>query len=81
MKKKEDEMKLYSRSGKRRAIRVEGWVLVDKDGNIGMGNHGPFIVSGISFFYKQAAINGRKIPTPELDGQKWMQFPVPAEAS
>ncbi|HEY4033911.1 MAG TPA: phage Gp37/Gp68 family protein [Ktedonobacteraceae bacterium] len=32
--------------------------------------------SGRSFFYKQNALNGRKVPTPELDGQRWMQFPV-----
>lgn len=31
---------------------------------------------GRSFFYKQNAINGRKVPTPELDGRTWMQFPV-----
>jgi len=31
--------------------------------------------AGTAFFYKQSAIRGRKIPTPELDGQKWMQFP------
>lgn len=28
-----------------------------------------------AFFYKQNAKNGRKIPTPELDGRKWIQFP------
>lgn len=33
------------------------------------------VAAGTAFFYKQKAINGRKIPTPELDGQKWMQFP------
>lgn len=31
--------------------------------------------SGVSFFYKQWAVNGRHVPTPELDGQRWMQFP------
>lgn len=36
--------------------------------------------SGRAFFYKQNALNGRKIPTPELDGQRWMQFPVEMEA-
>lgn len=34
------------------------------------------IASKVAFFYKQNALNGRKIPTPELDGQRWMQFPV-----
>lgn len=38
------------------------------------------VESGRSFFYKQNALNGRKIPTPELDGQRWMQFPVAMEA-
>jgi protein gp37 len=33
------------------------------------------VSAGVSFFYKQSAIHGKKIPTPELDGQKWMQFP------
>jgi protein gp37 len=27
------------------------------------------------FFYKQAAVNGHKIPTPELDGQVWTEMP------
>lgn len=31
--------------------------------------------AGLAFFYKQAAINGRKLPTPELDGRKWTEFP------
>lgn len=31
------------------------------------------------FFYKQAIVNGKKVETPELDGQRWIQFPeVPA---
>lgn len=33
------------------------------------------VAAGTAFFYKQSAINGRKIGTPELDGRKWMQFP------
>jgi len=31
----------------------------------------------VAFFYKQHAKNGRKIPTPVLDGRIWTQFPVP----
>jgi protein gp37 len=31
--------------------------------------------SGTSFFYKQNAIKGHKIPTPELDGRKWEEYP------
>jgi protein gp37 len=31
--------------------------------------------AGVPFFYKQAVINGRKIPTPELDGRTWVEFP------
>lgn len=35
------------------------------------------VEAGVAFFYKQAATaSGRKIPTPELDGQRWMQFPM-----
>lgn len=34
------------------------------------------VAAGVPFFYKQAALKGRKVPTPELDGQKWMQFPA-----
>jgi protein gp37 len=33
------------------------------------------IQSGTAFFFKQRAINGKKLPLPELDGQQWMQFP------
>ena len=31
--------------------------------------------AGVAFFWKQHAKNGRKIPTPELDGQRWTQLP------
>jgi protein gp37 len=30
---------------------------------------------GAAFFYKQAAINGKKVPTPKLDGRNWTQMP------
>ena len=33
------------------------------------------IDAGVAFFWKQHAINGRKIGTPELDGKRWMQYP------
>jgi protein gp37 len=36
------------------------------------------VSAGVPFFYKQAAVNGRKIPTPELDGRRWVEFPVEA---
>lgn len=29
----------------------------------------------VAFFYKQDATNGRKLPTPDLDGIQWMQYP------
>jgi protein gp37 len=29
----------------------------------------------VPFFYKQNAIDGNKIPTPELDGRRWMELP------
>ena len=30
----------------------------------------------VSFFYKQHAIRGRKLPLPLLDGERWRQFPA-----
>jgi protein gp37 len=33
------------------------------------------VAANVPFFLKQFAVNGRKQPTPELDGQRWMQFP------
>jgi protein gp37 len=33
------------------------------------------VAAGVPFFYKQRAERGRKIPTPELDGRTWMEFP------
>ena len=30
----------------------------------------------ISFFLKQFIRDGKKIHTPELDGQKWMEYPA-----
>lgn len=32
-------------------------------------------VNNVAFFYKQNAVNGRKLPTPELDGRQWMEMP------
>jgi protein gp37 len=29
----------------------------------------------VPFFFKQDALNGRKIPTPELDGRRWVEMP------
>lgn len=34
------------------------------------------VQAGVAFFYKQASLSGKKIPTPELDGRKWVEFPV-----
>jgi len=31
--------------------------------------------AGIPLFFKQDAVNGRKVPTPELDGEQWVQMP------
>lgn len=33
--------------------------------------------AGVPFFFKQDAVNGRKVPTPELDGRRWVEFPRP----
>jgi len=35
---------------------------------------------GAAFFYKQDAKNGKKIPTPELDGKVWVEMPRMPEA-
>jgi protein gp37 len=34
----------------------------------------------VSFFYKQDAVNGKKIPTPVLDGKVWVEMPRMPEA-
>lgn len=31
--------------------------------------------SEVAFFFKQAAVHGKKVPTPELDGRVWVQMP------
>lgn len=36
------------------------------------------IAHKIPFFYKQRAVGGRKIATPELDGRRWIQMPLAA---
>jgi protein gp37 len=33
------------------------------------------VVAGVPFFWKQHAKNGKKIPTPELDGRQWIEMP------
>lgn len=33
------------------------------------------VKASVPFFYKQNALKGKKIPTHELDGQKWTQMP------
>jgi protein gp37 len=33
------------------------------------------VSAGTAFFFKQTALNGRKISLPELDGRQWAQFP------
>ena len=32
--------------------------------------------AGVAFFWKQHAERGRKIPTPELDGRRWVEYPT-----
>jgi protein gp37 len=34
------------------------------------------LAAGTAFFYKQKLVKGRKVATPELDGQVWKQFPI-----
>lgn len=31
--------------------------------------------AGVAFFWKQHAQNGRKVPTPKLDGRRWVEMP------
>ena len=33
------------------------------------------VAAGVAFFYKQKAIKGRAIRTPELDGRRWTRIP------
>lgn len=33
------------------------------------------VEAGVAFFFKQAAVSGRKVPTPELDGRTWVEMP------
>ena len=37
--------------------------------------------SEVAFFFKQAAVRGKKVPTPELDGRVWVQMPQVREVS
>lgn len=34
------------------------------------------VAADVPFFYKQFTVNGKKIGTPELDGKKWIDFPI-----
>jgi protein gp37 len=34
------------------------------------------VAAGIPFFFKQDAERGKKLPTPELDGRQWREFPI-----
>ena len=38
------------------------------------------VANETAFFWKQHAINGRKIATPELDGKVWTEYPEAADA-
>lgn len=56
-----------SESGSRRARVCElDWVRDIRD---------QCITSGTAFFWKQHAVNGRKIGTPALDGRQWLEYP------
>jgi protein gp37 len=33
------------------------------------------VAAGTAFFYKQKTVAGKKVPTPELDGRTWREFP------
>jgi len=44
----------------------EDWVRVIRD---------RCVAGGAAFFYKQRAVNGRKVSLPELDGQRWQEMP------
>lgn len=34
------------------------------------------VAADIPFFFKQRAVNGRKVSLPELDGRQWAEFPA-----
>lgn len=38
------------------------------------------VASGVAFFFKQNAVRGKKVPTPELDGRVWTQMPQAVSA-
>ncbi|MBM3450516.1 MAG: phage Gp37/Gp68 family protein [Armatimonadetes bacterium] len=69
------------------AIDLSGidWVIVGAESGPGArpfniewarGLKNQCIAADVAFFFKQAAdARGRKIPTPELDGRKWIEFP------
>ncbi len=60
-------------SGKGARPMDEGWVREIRD---------KCVEAGVPFFYKQNAIDGKKIGTPELDGRRWTEMPgrnVPCE--
>ena len=33
------------------------------------------VAAGVPFFFKQWVVDGKKISTPELDGQRWVEYP------
>lgn len=39
------------------------------------------VAANVSFFFKQDARNGHKIPLPELDGKQWVEYPTTAHSS
>ena len=38
------------------------------------------VAAGAKFFFKQDALEGKKLPTPELDGRSWTEIPVAARS-
>jgi protein gp37 len=61
-----------------------GWVITGAESGAGArsmqmdwvrGIRDQCIAADVPFFLKQAAVRGRKIPLPELDGRQWREFP------
>lgn len=53
----------------------EQWVREIRDACLTWGSEHGTPETRPAFFYKQNAVNGRKIGLPELDGRQWTEFP------
>lgn len=57
-----------SESGPGHRPMLEGWVRSLRD---------QCLAANVPFFFKQATVNGKKVPLPLLDGRAWEEMPAP----